>query len=1159
MRNYNIFLGIIISLVAIFSISARANPFFSASPTCGSPPLKVKFTDESIGKPTKWIWDFGDGTLETTTLSMIYHKYEKAGIYDVKLTVEYREDEIKTRTKTDYIVVETLVADFSVASSSGDIKEEYVTGSTPLMVHFQDSSAGCPNQWIWSFGDGHTSKERNPSHTYEREGNYDVSLTVQDAANRREKKIKYDYIVIIPPQDIFPPEITEFSPPQGATFIPPDLPTEITITITDKGYGLDDETKKITEDSFEITRSIPREDVREELDTTDVKITDKGSIPYVDIPEFKIYTYTLTFTSDEPFKYGSYQFCLKPIDAAGNQVDRCYSFTIYQPRGVPNFEAEQTSNPLVVQFTNTSTGNPSKWEWDFGDGSELSVEQHPMHTYSDYGIYTIRLTVTYADDRQDSIEKSIALMRADFTATPIEKYAPLEVYFDDKSEGPITSRTWGFGDKEIWNFEETNVLQRFPHVYHYAGTYTVTLTVRNSDTGWEHTKSQQIVVPPPLCKAAFEYDISDLKVQFTDTSAGNPSEWVWDFGGDGSSELSDEGDATHIYSDYGTYTVSLTVTCADGTDTFSQKIVVPPPTPCQNLNAAFDYNRISDLEVQFTDTSKGDIIERLWDFGHDGAISIEPFPLHEFPSHGTYTVRLTVICADEIDTEKKIVVLPPLPEECKATFEYDISGLEVQFTDMSKGDITERLWDFGHDGETSIEPSPLHTFPGDGTYAVSLTVTCADGKKDTVEKRIEILPLGVGITGRVLSAADNQPLKHRLIDENISALVQLRQAGEVRQETETSVDDGSYTLNQAAKGQQYQVRVRPLPDFYFPALLDDITAPAQDVIIHLQPLPSFPAPTTTFSDVSGEATLDGTLVERGDVILAIDATGVPVGAEEPMGVPVRYDMIGKSAGIYLIHAYGDNAGTEVDEGFRKGDKITFVLNNQYFYTPPDLEWMPKEIFNDVSLSFNSEQSLRADFTFPDEGTLTVQFTDTSTGKPEPPKYWLWDFGDGNSSTEPSPSHTYAEADDYKVYTVTLTVANDSGGWSWKNASITVPPSVHTDIVENHQDHSEDAISLGIPDMSALFTNYPNPFNPETWLPYQLADDADVQIQIYDVSGRLITTIHLGRKTTGFYTTKDKAAYWNGRDAQGEQVASGIYFYHIRAGVFNATRKMIILR
>lgn len=108
-------------------------------------------------------------------------------------------------------------------------------------------------------------------------------------------------------------------------------------------------------------------------------------------------------------------------------------------------------------------------------------------------------------------------------------------------------------------------------------------------------------------------------------------------------------------------------------------------------------------------------------------------------------------------------------------------------------------------------------------------------------------------------------------------------------------------------------------------------------------------------------------------------------------------------------------------------------------------------------------------------------------------------------------------------------------------------------------HHKAVIKSEIPKASALFANFPNPFNPETWIPYQLAKPADVQIQIYDQKGRLVQTLYLGRQEAGIYTKKDKAAYWNGRNAVGEQVASGVYFYRLRAGSFTATRKMTIIR
>ena len=91
---------------------------------------------------------------------------------------------------------------------------------------------------------------------------------------------------------------------------------------------------------------------------------------------------------------------------------------------------------------------------------------------------------------------------------------------------------------------------------------------------------------------------------------------------------------------------------------------------------------------------------------------------------------------------------------------------------------------------------------------------------------------------------------------------------------------------------------------------------------------------------------------------------------------------------------------------------------------------------------------------------------------------------------------------------------------------------------------------------ALYQNFPNSFNPDTWIPYGLAEDVDVTITIYSVSGELIRILDLGHKPAGFYTTKSKADYWDGKNEAGEQVSSGIYFCNIKAGEYTATRKMI---
>lgn len=106
---------------------------------------------------------------------------------------------------------------------------------------------------------------------------------------------------------------------------------------------------------------------------------------------------------------------------------------------------------------------------------------------------------------------------------------------------------------------------------------------------------------------------------------------------------------------------------------------------------------------------------------------------------------------------------------------------------------------------------------------------------------------------------------------------------------------------------------------------------------------------------------------------------------------------------------------------------------------------------------------------------------------------------------------------------------------------------------------QNLLAALIPEKTALLANYPNPFNPETWVPYQLATPASVTISIYAASGTLVRTLVLGNQPAGLYQNRNRAAYWNGKNESGEVVASGVYFYTLTAGEFSATRKMLILK
>ena len=131
-----------------------------------------------------------------------------------------------------------------------------------------------------------------------------------------------------------------------------------------------------------------------------------------------------------------------------------------------------------------------------------------------------------------------------------------------------------------------------------------------------------------------------------------------------------------------------------------------------------------------------------------------------------------------------------------------------------------------------------------------------------------------------------------------------------------------------------------------------------------------------------------------------------------------------------------------------------------------------------------------------------------------------------------------------------------------DTSIGVQPLRYTVTAEDVKRHRIQLPTLflqEIPTETELLRNYPNPFNPETWIPYRLAQDAFVTLTIYDGNGQIVRTLDAGHQVASIYESRSKAAYWDGRNNLGESVASGVYFYTLTAGDFSATRKMVILK
>jgi PKD repeat protein len=236
------------------------------------------------------------------------------------------------------------------------------------------------------------------------------------------------------------------------------------------------------------------------------------------------------------------------------------------------FSADVTSGtaPLTVTFTDASTDSPTSWAWDFGDTGSSS-DQNPEHEYAAAGTYTVTLTATNADGSDDEVKVAYITVsdapsppEAAFSGTPLTGIAPYTVTFTNSSVNDV-SWAWTFGDSG------SSALENPTHEYTVAGIYTVKLTVTSAgaDTDEEEKVDYIEVLAAGLVpSAAFDAEplsgSRSLRVDFTDLSTQSPTSWSWDFG-DGQS--STDQNPTHYYRRAGTYTVALTATNANGSDT----------------------------------------------------------------------------------------------------------------------------------------------------------------------------------------------------------------------------------------------------------------------------------------------------------------------------------------------------------------------------------------------------------------------------------------------------------------------------------------------------------------------------------------------------------------------------------------------------------------
>ena len=351
-----------------------------------------------------------------------------------------------------------------------------------------------------------------------------------------------------------------------------------------------------------------------------------------------------TSTTQHPVKtystVGVYNVTLTASNIFGtNQLTRTGYITVGQVP-VTNFSANVTNGcpPLTVQFTDLTTGSPTSWLWNFGDGA-TSTDHNPARTYSTVGIYNVTLTASNIFGTNQSVRSNYITVGqvpvANFTANVTAGCLPMTVQFSDTSTGLPGIWNWSFGDGATSNLQNPN------RTYTTAGSYTVTLIASNNCGNSTPFTSTNYITVGRVPVANFTADITTgclpMTVQFTDSSAYNPTLWNWTFG-DGTTSTAQN--PVKTYSTAGVYNVSLIASTMCGSSTsFNRTGYITVGAPAVAFTAS-PTSGTAPLTVQFNGTSKGTPVTWNWTFG-DGTTSVQQNLTHTYTVSGTYNVSLT--------------------------------------------------------------------------------------------------------------------------------------------------------------------------------------------------------------------------------------------------------------------------------------------------------------------------------------------------------------------------------------------------------------------------------------------------------------------------------------------------------------------------------------
>jgi gliding motility-associated-like protein len=756
---------------------------FDVMPKDACASTAIQFINKSSSNSTNYFWFFGDGGADTTRNPL--HLYRDTGYFTITLIASNNgcTDTIK---KPRFVHIKPPVAKFGALFNCNN----------PYKYFFTDRSIGATSR-IWDFGDGTTSTVKNPVHTYAAPGTYLVVLTVSNDTCTHSTSY---YARIIDENPDFTASTTSICKGDSLTLEPFNYNSRNIVYYLWKYNNKTDTARnpKISINKAGLysitlitTNTLGCRDTITKINYITVngptanfgainKSACYNNMPIINFNDSSltdgrnaIVTWTWNFGdgvtqtfNTPPFSHyysnpGFYNVSLKITDAFGcsDTIKKTNHVYISDPKASFFSPDTLSCKNSLVRFINTSQGPSIRSIWDFGDGA-TGIVNNTTHRYFANGVYDIKLTITDGYGCKDSVTLptyiNIDEPKALFTMSDsVGTCPPLIVRFTNQSTY-FKYFDWNFGDGT------GSTLSNPEHYYNYPGTYYARLIVI-SPGGCADTLTKKIVVEGPT--GILTYDKTDAckpaDIQFKAITQ-NTSSFIWDYN-DGETYLSTDSIVTHTYSSMGVYVPRMILEDLQGCKV---PIIGKDTIRIFGVDAAFNASKTLLCDsglVIFSDNSiaNDQITLYQWEFG-DGNTSNQKNPEHTYSAAGIYAVQLiTTTVFGCTDTSKQItdikVVHSPqvlLKGDSGACTPANITVFGEDL--LSDTTTLTWLWDFGNGTSSDLQNPPAITYPEEGDYTISMTVTNSSGCITTRTKTVTAYPLPKTDAGLNTTICENQ-------------------------------------------------------------------------------------------------------------------------------------------------------------------------------------------------------------------------------------------------------------------------------------------------------------------------------------------------------------------------------------------------------------------